>query len=139
MRRGELAAASLDDLEEREDGSATLTFRRLKRGRPGHCLIGARLLALTRAVSRAEGDRRIVPLSASQIARRLKRAAEDAGIDGASSHSCPVGMVRDLVANGASIVQVQLAGGWRTSEMPALYARRETAAEGVVAKVFPDG
>ena len=111
----------------------------MKRGRPGDCLIGARLLELILAVPRPEGDRRIVSLSASQIARRLKRVAEDAGIEGASSHSCRVGMARDLVAAGASIVQVQLAGGWRTSEMPALYARRETVAEGVAGRLYPNG
>ena len=141
MRVSELARATLDDLEPRpsEVGGATLTFRRSKGGREGACVVGARTLALIRAVPRRDGDRRIVPLSRSQIAKRVKQAAKDAGIEGISTHSARVGMTRDLVASGASIPQIQNAGGWRSPTMPAHYARRETAEEGVVAKLYPEG
>ena len=47
-------------------------------------------------------------------------------------------MTRDLVAGGASLIEVQNAGGWKSPEMPAYYARRESAEEGVVERLYPD-
>ena len=37
-------------------------------------------------------------------------------------------MARDLVAHGASVAAVQVAGRWASSKMPAYYARGELAA-----------
>ena len=48
-------------------------------------------------------------------------------------------MARDLTSRGASLVQIQLAGYWRSPEVPARYARGESADERVVAWMFPDG
>ena len=113
LRVGELCGLTLDDLEPREGGGATLAIRRSKGGREGAIVIGEALLARINAVPRAEGERRIVPLSPVQVWRRLKAATEAAGIKGASTHSLRVGMTRDLVAGGASLIEVQNAGGWR--------------------------
>ena len=52
--------------------------------------------------------------------------ATAAGLSGAfSGHSGRVGMARDLVAGGASVAAVQVAGRWESARMPALYARGE--------------
>lgn len=37
-------------------------------------------------------------------------------------------MARDLTSHGASLVQIQLAGNWRSLEMSARYVRWESAA-----------
>ena len=137
MRVGELALASMENIERTEDG-ATLTFHRTKSDTGGECVINAALLAAIDAVPREDGDTRIVPLSARQIARRVKRMAEDAGIEGASSHGCRVGMARDLASHGVGVVEMQNAGGWKSPEMPAHYTRREAAESGPVARLFGD-
>ena len=100
-------------------------------------MIGDALLRRIHVVQRQPGDRRIVPLSVAQVRNRMHRAAAAAGIKGVSTHSARVGMARDLTGRGAS--QIQLAGNWRSPEMPARYARRESAEEGIVARMFPDG
>ena len=97
-------------------------------------MIGDALLRRIHVVQRQPGDRRIVPLSVAQVRNRMHRAAAAAGM---STHSARVGMARDLTGRGAS--QIQLPGNWRSPEMPARYARRESAEEGVVARMFPDG
>ena len=139
MRVSELVRTSLDDLQHKSEGGATLTFRRSKGGEVSACVIGDALLRRIHAVRREPGDRRIVPLSVAQVRVRMRRAAAAAGIEGVSTHSARVGMARDLTSRGASLVQIQLAGNWRSPEMPARYARRESAEEGVVARMFPDG
>ncbi len=52
-------------------------------------------------------------LSASQIARRIKAAAEAAGLTGRfSGHSCRVGMAQDLAATGTELPALMQAGRW---------------------------
>ena len=72
--------------------------------------------------------------------RRYHQAREQAaGLEGAfSGHSARVGMARDLVAHGASVAAVQVAGRWASSRMPAYYARGEVAARGAVAQFYGD-
>jgi hypothetical protein len=41
--------------------------------------------------------------------------------EGVASHSTRIGAVQDLLAGGASMMQVMQDGGWRKPEMPALY------------------
>ena len=145
MRVSELERLRLADIEPKPEGGATLTFRRSKGGRDGVCVITERMLDAINSIDRTprQGapDRRefVIPLSGRSIARRIKRLAKEGGIEGASSHSARVGMARDLVQRGASIVQLQNAGGWKSPEQPGHYARRETAEEGVVAQMFPEG
>ena len=141
MRVSELAGARLSNLERNGDGTATLTFERKKGGLPGTCLIGKALLVDIDAIDRkAEYADSIIPLSVGSIARRVKRLCEDAGLEGSpSSHGGRVGAVRDLVGvAGESLIRVQLAGGWRSPDMPALYSRREAASESAMASNFLD-
>ena len=73
--------------------------------------------------------------SGRSVARRLAAMAMAAGLEGAfSGHSARVGMARGLVAAGASVAAVQLAGRWKSPRMPAHYARGELAARGAVAR-----
>ena len=60
-----------------------------------------------------------------------KRAAAVDGITGRiGGHSLRVGSARELAADGASVVEFQQAGGWRSPTTPAVYVRRESATRG---------
>ena len=72
-------------------------------------------------------------LRGRQIVRR--RAAAVAGIAGRiGGHSLRVGSDRDLAADGASVAELQQAGGWKSPTTPGVYIRREAAARGPVAR-----
>ena len=56
-----------------------------------------------------------------------------------STHSPRAGMARDLIDRRRVHRLAEEREGWRSPEMPARYARRETAEESAVAKLFPAG
>jgi hypothetical protein len=62
--------------------------------------------------------------------------ARAAGLDERriSGHSTRIGMAVDLVADGHSLVAVQLAGGWANPAMPAHYAADLLPELGAVAR-----
>ena len=75
---------------------------------------------------------RLTDVSARQI---IKRRAADAGVDGfISGHSLRVGSAVSLAKAGASVVDLQVAGRWKNSQMPAHYARAEMAERGAIAR-----
>ena len=47
-----------------------------------------------------------------------------------------IGMARDLVASGAGVAAVQVAGRWASPQMPSYYARAELAGDGAVARFY---
>ena len=73
-----------------------------------------------------------VPLS---IRRILKARAAQAGIEGVSGHSLRVGAAQSMAASGATLVDMQVAGRWRSPQMPALYARHQLAGSNAVARI----
>ena len=90
---------------------------------------------LIERAARSDSDRGIL-VDEAEVARVDADHAEAARIDGLIAEA---DRVRDLDQGGASIVQIQNAGCWKSPDKPAHYARRETAEEGVVAKMFPEG
>ena len=65
----------------------------------------------------------------------IKKRATDAGVDGfISGHSLRVGSAVSLAQAGASVVDMQVAGRWKSSQMPAHYARAEIAERGAIAR-----
>lgn len=75
---------------------------------------------------------RLSDVSARQI---IKQRAADAGVGGfISGHSLRVGSAVSLAKAGASIVDLQVAGRWKNSQMPAHYARAEMAERGAIAR-----
>ena len=65
----------------------------------------------------------------------IKKRAADAGVDGfISGHSLRVGSAVSLAQAGASVVDMQVAGRWKSSQMPAHYARAEMAERGAIAR-----
>ena len=69
----------------------------------------------------------------------IQRWAAEAGIEGfISGHSLRVGSAVSLARAGASVVDVQTAGRWKSADMPAHYAKAELAERGAIAR-FKDG
>ena len=79
---------------------------------------------------------RLNPHSARRI---IKKRAANAGVDGfISGHSLRVGSAVSLAQAGATVVDMQVAGRWKSSQMPAHYAKAELAERGAIAR-FKDG
>ena len=75
-------------------------------------------------------ERRVWPVSARTISRRIEQAARDAGLgDGYSGHSGRVGMAMRMTRAGAPIATVMRQGRWSTERMVARYTRNESAGE----------
>ena len=65
----------------------------------------------------------------------IKRRAADAGVKGfISGHSLRVGSAVSLAQAGASVVDMQTADRWKSSDMPAHYAKAELAERGAIAR-----
>ena len=72
-------------------------------------------------------------------ARRIIKKRAAAGIEGfISGHSLRVGSAVSLAKAGASVVDMQVAGRWKSAQMPAHYAKAELAERGAIAR-FKDG
>ena len=79
---------------------------------------------------------RLHPHSARRI---IKKRATRAGVEGfISGHSLRVGSAVSLAQAGATVVDMQVAGRWKSSQMPAHYAKAELAERGAIAR-FKDG
>lgn len=76
----------------------------------------------------------------SHSARRIiQKRARTVGIDNfISGHSLRVGTAVSLAQAGATVVDMQVAGRWKSSQMPAHYAKAELAERGAIAR-FKDG
>ena len=79
------------------------------------------------------GERR---LGTAAIRAVIKRRAKQAGIARrVSGHSLRVGAAQSLVEEGASLVDLQVAGRWKSPSMPAYYVRNQEASRGAVARL----
>ena len=78
-------------------------------------------------------------ITGHSVRRIIKKRATDAGVKGfISGHSLRVGSAISLAQAGATIVDMQVAGRWKSSKMPAHYAKAELAERGAIAR-FKDG
>ena len=97
---------------------------------PAQTMATLRLIRIGKADSES-----VFGLRPNQISKRIKQAAEAAGLgDGFSGHSPRVGMARDLARAGIELPSLMNAGRWRTPSMPAHHTRNETASRGAVAQ-----
>lgn len=90
--------------------------------------------ALFRQVRKGDNitDDRLTDVSARRI---IKQWALSAGVEGfISGHSLRVGSAVSLAQAGASVVDMQTAGRWKSSQMPAHYAKAELAERGAIAR-----
>lgn len=73
-----------------------------------------------------------------EVARIFRRRAKAAGLENAvtiSGHSTRIGSANDLSEHGASGVQIQHAGGWKTDRMVTYYTRRSRAGASAMAEL----
>ena len=151
LRISEVVAVNVDDLKDR-----TLTVGSSKSDQEGTgeslyiCDATRNVLnqyreraniarcALFRRIRRGDHIQptRLHPHSARRI---IKKRATDAGVDGfISGHSLRVGSAVSLAQAGATVVDMQVAGRWKSSQMPAHYAKAELAERGAIAR-FKNG
>ena len=152
LRIAEASALDAGDVSFQEDGSAHIDIRRSKTDQHGDGEVGyvaraaaARLREWMDTAGIESGPLfRPVPghrigetrLGAAAICAVIKRRAKQAGITGrVSGHSLRVGAAQSLVEKGASLVDLQVAGRWKSPSMPAYYVRNQEASRGAVARL----
>ena len=141
LRVAETAALTWADIEARADGTGRLLIRRSKTDAVGE---GAVVFISTHTMDALNSIRggaadwdSLFGLRPNQISRRIKQAAQAAGLgDGFSGHSPRIGMACDLARVGTELPSLMTAGRWSSPRMPALYIRNETAARGAVAQYY---
>ena len=153
LRVSETSALDAADVSFRDDGSAHLTIPRSKTDQHGD---GAVLHVAPAAAGRIRnwmdtagiesgplfrpvaGRRMVVEkrLGSAAVRAAIKRRAVLAGIfRRVSGHSLRVGAAQSLAEGGASLVELQVAGRWTSTAMPARYVRGQDACRGAVARL----
>ena len=154
LRVSEVAAMEVRDLDfTPSDGSGTVTVQRSKTdqegrghvrylGRPTVEALRTWMTAAQIAAGpvfrriRSGGHVGAAPITARAVRTIIAARAAAAGVtDRVSGHSLRVGSAQSLAAAGCGLVELQEAGDWRSSAMPAHYARGQLAARGAVAKL----
>lgn len=153
LRGSEAAALDVRDVEFRSDGTARLRVRSSKtdpEGKGTTLFLGEQTAVRVQTLLYHQGLRPNDPLfhridkagrsrgriTYQGIRLAVRKRAADAGISGRiSSHSLRVGAAQSLAKRGASVVEMQHAGRWRSPNMPARYAAGEEAARGAVARL----
>jgi integrase/recombinase XerD len=111
-RRAELVALRVEDISFGRDGDGTVTLR-----------------------TKGGGERTV---TSAEVARTFKRIALLLGLGPGrplsriSARSTRIGAAQDLTAAGAALPEIMLAGGWRSPQMPAHYARKLDARQGAM-------
>ena len=153
LRVAEIAVLDIEDLAVEADGTGRLTIRNSKTDQEGEGAvafigvpgvrrlriwlgaIGATKGPMFRRVRRG-GHATLERMTARAIRTVIAKRAADAGVDGRiSGHSPRVGSAQSLAAAGASVVEMQTVGRWKSPTMPGLYARGQLAARGAVARL----
>lgn len=154
LRVSEAAALRVGDVAQRADGSGRVRVRKSKTDPNGEgrtLYIGPQALQryqdwlsaarIRRGLAfrqiRKGGHLQAEGLTAAAVRGIVKRWAQAAGIarEGISGQSLRVGMAQTLAAAGASVVEMQLAGRWKSPQMPARYASGERAGRNAVARL----
>lgn len=153
LRVSEVAALNVEDVSFGGDGHAEVTVRRSKTDQEGagrvlYCgpptadrlkrwidVAGIAHGALFRPVLK-NGAVQESRLSTRSLQNIVKHWAADAGVPGRITwHSLRIGSAQELVARGASLVELQRVGRWQSPTMPARYVRGQLAAEGAMARL----
>ena len=143
LRVSEAAALTWADIGTEPDGTGRLLIRRSKTDPEGAGVVlflsASTMAALTAIREGAAPGASVFGLRRNQMTKRIKQAAQAAGLGTAfSGHSPRVGMARDLARAGIELPRLMTAGRWRSPTMPALYTRNETAGRGAVAEFYGD-
>lgn len=155
LRISEVAAIHCDHISTRENGSGSLLLPRSKTDQEGE---GREVYLQKRTIKAIEKYQRLSGVSEGPLFRRIyqnckmgdgalgitairdmiKDVAAKAQIDltGISGHSFRVGTAQTLVENKATMPQLQTAGRWKDTRMPARYTEKEELAHGVIATLL---
>lgn len=164
LRREEASRLTWKDIYTNKDGTATISLQGRKTtdgvftgyltrrtvkilfdelyppaAKRGDMDASDRPVFLSSRVDYGTGRARMRPLSPASISNRIAAAAKHAGLAGRyTGHSPRIGMAVDLAGEGASLVEIQVAGGWKSADMPAYYCRNQQAGENAVARRMGD-
>jgi integrase len=153
LRIGEAVAIDCEDITTEFDGSGRLLLRRSKTDQEGK---GASLFLTARTVDAIRKLQKRAGYAAGALFRRMlkgdrmsdarltvdgawlaiKASAKQIGIKGVSGHSLRIGTAQELAQRGATLVELQNAGRWSDSQMPAHYTREQAASKGAVARLL---
>lgn len=150
-RRAELTALRVQDLSFGAEGDGTVTLKTKGGEHKERYLAPEACEALEKWLTRAqiaEGPifRRLErgggvsshAISSAEVARTFKRIASLVGLDPGrpiariSAHSTRIGAAQDLTAAGAALPEIMTAGGWKSPQMPAHYARKLNTRNGAM-------
>ncbi len=155
LRVSEMVAINAEDIERDPDGSAVLHIRHSKTDQEGvgaSCYLGSRTMGVLDTWLESAGINgddsgspvfRSIRKSGNVAGRLSDRSARGIITDRCGSsatprvsgHSLRVGSAISLARAGASLVELQQAGRWKSPEMPARYTRGESARRGAVARL----
>ena len=140
LRRSEAADARWENLFVRRAGDASLLIPRSKTDQYAEgawIWIAPDTVKALRKWCKPERLHKagyIFGIKAPEIGRRISRISQYTGLGaGYSGHSMRIGCARDLANTGASEIEMQRAGRWKSSTMPLRYAGAEVAGRGAVA------
>ena len=151
-RRSELVALDVESFATYDDGSATVTFERLKTGEVATNYLSPEVMAIVReylADAKLEAgtlfrrldnagrttSSRITGRSVGIAFKRIAKMLSLTDLDPAriSSHSARIGATHDLVEDGASDAAIMRDAGWKTPRMVAMCSRGAQAKRGAMA------
>lgn len=153
LRVGEAVAIDCEHVTTEFDGSGRLLLVRSKTDQEGK---GASLFLTLRTVDAIQQLQKAAGYAAGPLFRRMykgdrmsddrltadgarlaiKLSAKQIGIQGVSGHSLRIGTAQELAQRGATLVELQNAGRWTDSQMPAHYTREQAASKGAVARLL---
>lgn len=157
LRRSELVALTLDQLEVEADGTGSIVLARSKTDQEGE---GARLYlsaaaiarvqrwcalagltdgVLFRAIPRLAGPPTFErPLQDRDVARIYQRRAYAVGIEASqvAGHSLRIGATQDLLAAGFTGIEVQRQGRWKTERMVIRYGEKVAVRRSAMARLL---
>lgn len=153
LRIGEAVAIDCEHITTEFDGSGRLLLHQSKTDQEGK---GASLFLTARTVDTIKQLQQKADYTTGPLFRRMlkgdrmsdarltvdgarlaiKASAELVGIKGVSGHSLRIGTAQELAQRGATLVELQHAGRWTNSQMPAHYTREQAAGKGAVARLL---
>ena len=155
LRISEVGQIHCEHISTRENGSGTLLIPRSKTDQEAE---GREVYLQKRTIKAIEKYQRLSgviegplfrrvyqnckmgkgALGATAIRNMIKDVAQKAEIDvtGISGHSFRVGTAQSLVEGKATMPQLQTAGRWKDSRMPARYTEKEELAQGTIATIL---
>ncbi|MDE2848251.1 MAG: tyrosine-type recombinase/integrase [Gemmatimonadota bacterium] len=153
LRIGEAVAIDCEHITTEFDGSGRLQLHQSKTDQEGK---GASLFLTARTVDTIQQLQQKAGYRSGPLFRRMlkgdwmcdtrltvdgarlaiKASAELVGIKGVSGHSLRIGTAQELAQRGATLVELQNAGRWTDSQMPAHYTRDQAAGKGAVARLL---